>query len=230
MAISLVSGQRDAEAWATAATKTLTLASAPTSGNLLVIRFVSDVIPTTPTNWNRPSAYSGGSSDTSLFCKISDGTETSVTLTAAGQTVAVYDEWTGNISSSIANCRDQTATATNSTGTGTTGTTAQADELALAVLGAGASSSGAFSAWTNSFTETNDLQSPAGPGSEVTGGFAELILTATGTYSTAATNAAANSVRSGQITTFKAAAAAQDGYRQRRLASGLVAVHRAAGW
>lgn len=185
--------------------KTLTLPSTPPAGRLLVCRFVSDSVISAPSGWQRFGTYPGGVSDVGQIARIADGVVNSITLVSAGDTAAVLEHFEGNVSSSITACVDQTAQSNSSNSSGTTGTTTQARELALAALGAGANESGQFSAPTNGFVEDADVQSPGGAGTEVTGGFFSRTLSATGTYSMSATNAAPNGSRSGCIVTYKAA-------------------------
>jgi hypothetical protein len=187
----------------------------PTSGNLIVVTANSDATVSTPTGYTAgPSVVDGNGAY--IFWKISDGTESTVTVTpgAAANTAMTVCEYTGNDPSPLDT--SNTSTISGSSGTTTTSvsiTTALAGEL---VIAAAATHSGTGSvaptspSWTNSFVQA--VTGDTGNASPTCTTFvAELTSGAAGSYSTSASWTGACSDRQELVIAFKAASTT-DGY------------------
>ena len=200
----------DANCSSTSCTATATISSA-TANNLLIAvcggRANSGTVSSSVAGFTSAASVDNGTVHNETYYKIAAGGETSVacafTSSSNMRGVMTVFEYSGT---ATATPLDKTATNTGSgttLTTGTTATTAQADELLIA----GFTITGAptFSSWTNSFSEQSDHSI-----SSVAMGTADRIVSATSTYSSGATSSASGTW-AGNITTFKAAAAAPSG-------------------
>lgn len=184
---------------------TASLGVAPTVGNLIVVVHIdvaADSAPDSPLLTARKETQASGGDDLSIYYRVVQGGD--------GQT---YGGTSGNTSGIIlwevegpfaASPVDQTAgdqgdVDTTQQASGTTGTTTQADEYAVAAIG-DRDPAGNASGWTNSFVEVGEVNSAFASAYA-----AARVLTATGTYSTAATLPTGDGSRNwGAIATFKA--------------------------
>lgn len=212
--------------------------AAPTAGNILIAVVNADDYLTSGV----PSGFTAvvnqaapANCGTLVAWKVAAGTETTVTATPASTVSAcmALSEWSGMTSTpsdKISTVTVQTSQSSAALNTGTTATTAQADELLVAVWGSSifpAAQTITFSGQTNSLAERLDIQTTAGSGTNVGLCVADLVVSATGAYSSAATPSSAiagNAV----MTTWKAATAAAFPFPPGHLHK--VPIHRAANW
>lgn len=194
---------------------TLTFPGTATVGNLLR---AFAAVATAVTSWTDPSGWtrdndSGttGNMAGAAYWKISDGTETSVVLTAnvagAASIRGAFGEFEGPFAASpfdqSAEDTTNVATVTTSQPSGTTGTTAQADELAIAAFGADAANLvDGGRAYSNSFTEViyGSTTTLTGRPAAI---IAKRVLSATGTFSCTYTTTDTGDEMYGTIATFK---------------------------
>ena len=157
-----------------------------------------------------PSGFStakneNGTPSQGIFYKVATGSEGTTALSCGGGTTStrwgmqIY-EYNHMATSSPLNAVNS-ASSTGSTSPASSGsvTTTQGDDLLIA--GITVNTSTALSAWTNSFTQEENMT--IGGGTKVAYGGADHIVTTTGTYSTAATSG--NAAWRGQIAAFKEA-------------------------
>jgi len=208
MAISQV--QKKAAIRATDGTSiSVTLDSAPTSGNLLIaIGGGGGDIVSSPSGWTlAKKVYSGAGNYDLRFCywKVSDGSESgaiSFSFDSSDSYGLAVFEYSGMASSSPYDVGADAWSAksdVNSQTTGTTATTSQADELALALMWTWG---GDYTpSWTNGFATEVDLYSTAGGDSNIVVG--SKTLTATGTQETTVSGFSLDWAN-GMIVTFKA--------------------------
>ncbi len=141
-----------------------------------------------------------GTPSQAIFYKVAAGGETTVTCTFSGakQRVGVHIyEYSGTATTApLDSVNAAASTGTSTTPSSGSVTTANAADLVFAAITTKNSST--FSAWTNTFTEQADFIS--NPGTHFGG--ADRYVSATGTYSTVATNATSAAWR-GQIAAFK---------------------------
>lgn len=169
---------------------TVTLDATATSGNLLValVNYQSDLaIGTTPTGWTswgdfqRTAGAGSNRGDQHIYFKISDGTETAVTVAIASSgwiSCAVHEHegpWEAS-PKDVASSGDTGAGTATSQSTGTTATTASANSVAVAI-GHNWNGGVTSDAWDNGFT----IQESAlyATGSSVSSAY--KVLSATGT-------------------------------------------------
>jgi hypothetical protein len=158
---------------------------------------------------------STGSLSSGSWWKISDGTETTVTISMTGTSTATIGgtlaQFEGPFEASpldvTAENEASIGTGVTSIASGTTATTAQADELLVAVFGVSANQSwdNGSRAYSNSFTNVavgQDSTNRAGSA------MAKLVVSATGTYTTTMSTTDTGSAAYGAILTFKKQAAA----------------------
>lgn len=196
---------------------TLTFGSTATSGNLLVADGAASGQVTSA--WTDPSGWTlGADSGTSTgnmagawWWKISDGTETSVVITAnvgsATNGRAAFAEFEGPFTGSPLDVTAEDAgnisTVVTSQPSGTTGTTAQNDELAVAFFMADAASTVTDGrSYSNSFTEVifgNAVTLTNRPAAII----AKKVLSATGTQTTTFTTTDTGDEMYGAIGTWK---------------------------
>lgn len=204
---------------ASATSHSITLDAAPSSGNLLVLCVVSDTTVTgTPSGWSVVTSavdFTG----TYMYYKIAGVSESatiSVGLSSSDCCALVVLEYSGNTATPL----DKTASAiaqSSPCSTGTTTTTTQASEFLVALVGLSnatgttPTSPPTVASWSNSFVSQANV-STSGTNPNVTAGVATLNVSATGTYSSAATLSglqAGQAHNSGIIGTFKVAPATQ---------------------
>jgi hypothetical protein len=178
--------------------------SAPPTANHLLVAIVgtdASVTINTPGGWSTAINQSGAPGQ-AIFYKVAGGSESNtVTVTVSSGTqlgLQIYEYSAVATTSPL----DQTASSTGSSNSPSSGSvsTTQATELLIAGVVIQAQTS--FSNWTNSFNEESDFQNGGGSPKRSYAG-ADLIVTATGTYSTTATTTVAGAWR-GQIVSFKA--------------------------
>jgi len=205
MAITRVQG--NARGTTTSNSISVTMGSAPTSGNVVIAAIgiyassLLDVnsITQTGVTWSQVVTGASGAARCSIWIGIvgSDaGTGITVNLSGTANGGAVCDvcEYSGIPTT---NYLDKTATASGvgaSTSTGTTGTTTQADELWI----------GAISAFFGQSSPTNGFTLLDGAKTDISVAFLEKIVSATGTANSGTTQAGDGFYR-GCIATFKAA-------------------------
>jgi len=206
MAITRI--QKKDNSASTASTVTVTLDSAPTSGNLLVATtaFRSDSAPGTAPDgtWTLAEAIAPGTpssvrSEINIWYKISDGTETVTiwTLDSTGYIGACVREYAGaNVLDVTADAGAHSTATTHSTGT--TAATSVNDSVAVAAVGINANDPTV--SWTNSFTELAGNRTGAATASYHS---ADKILTATGTQESTCASVSAHGAAC--IATFSAA-------------------------
>jgi hypothetical protein len=187
-------------------THTVSFSSAPTSGHLLILIANCDSTITTPSGWTSQVSLVNNCQST-IYSKISAGTETSVTVTIGASTdmvMAIYEFTTYT-------AIDKTVTAsfgnTTSFTIGPTATTTAANELLVAVVGIAISGSapGPFISWSNGFVQDIYIfNTAASVGAKQSLAVAFQQVTSTGAYSTTVvwTNASSSS-ENGLIATFK---------------------------
>jgi hypothetical protein len=169
---------------ANAATATATFAATATSGNTLVaFGYTNGNAGTLSiTGWTKTIdlAYSGTGQSIAFFSKISNGTETGITLNGNTITRLHIAEFSGLLAA-VTTDGSNTNTLNTTTTISTNGvTTANANDLLLVAGGTSAGASGARS-WSNSFSVlTDDAASP-----RLLSGY--QIVSATGSYSSTAT-------------------------------------------
>lgn len=190
------------------ASVTVSWASTPTAGNLLIARTRnlggSGTEKGSISGWTlvEYALYGAGNRFVSIFYKIAGSSEGDVTYssTASTETYLVIEEWS-NSDGWDATPEDQytnvdtTGSVVTSRSTGTTGTTTVADELAVSVLGCGSTVTGI--SWSNSFTAS--FEQPTGA---LTFAGGHKTLSATGTVETTASWTTSR-VAGAAIATFK---------------------------
>jgi len=176
-----------------AASFSVTFNAAPTPGNLLILVASSGTTLTTPAGWVR-DVNVVNDLQTSIYSKISNGTETTITIStiagnATGQLVAI--EWPSTYTTI-----DKIATGAGSASDhtflnfGTTATTTAANEILIAAGGLNlASPTGSTKpsvSWSNSFTELSHEGAINGSGPPYSQmlGVAFRVVTSTGTFTT----------------------------------------------
>lgn len=195
----------------TSATTTVaaTFGAAPTSGSLLVAGVMNtDNFATTPAGWTQ-DAQRGDFGGIQLYHKVSDGTETTLTVTLGGAgsgSALMMAEFAHD--GTTAGLLDVSASAGSGTGnvtsqaTGTTGTTTRADELAIGCVGwgggANASTPTFANTWTNSFAQAGTPATRQACGVSL----AWRDLVATGTQTTTESVSVTNKMQ-GIVATFK---------------------------
>lgn len=205
MAISRLAGQ-DAEGTSTTSTVSATYPGATTAGNLLICSLyaiVGQASVTGPSGFTaaKQEDFSAGAQSVSIFYKVADGTETTITSTgtAATQMRTHIYEYTGNANPVVVDQTNGNTSGVTSVTTIASGniTTTNASDLLFVALGTGGSTS-AYS-FTNSFnTRQSDVSA-----SRLCD--ADQIVAVTGTYGTTASWT--TSVRAGiAIAGFQAAA------------------------
>jgi hypothetical protein len=168
---------------------TVSWASTPTAGNLLIARAIGVVATDggTIAGWTRVdfARYGTTTGYVSIFVKVAGAGEGNVTVTFTAATTArlVIEEWS-NTDGWQSTPQDQfthanSTSSVTSKSTGTTGTTTIADELAISVIGFGGAVTGI--SWSQSFTA-----SFAQPTGSLLFAGAHKILSATGTVETTA--------------------------------------------
>lgn len=139
-------------------TATLTLSSAPTSGNLLVIGVAVDKNGTynIPSGFNRIVNLTSGSVGIQVFWKIAAGTETSVGITRTTNSGSGDNAWYGEFSQADSGTWGVATSATNNTNetnvnAWATGTTGAAAWAGLGVSFHASDSNGNAGSWSNGY-------------------------------------------------------------------------------
>lgn len=180
----------------------------PTSGNLIVVSANSDATVSTPTGYTAgPSVVDGNGAY--LFWKVSDGTESTVTVTpgSAANTAMTACEYSGNAASPLDVSNSSTisgSAGTTTTSVSVTTTAANALVIAVALIHSGLSGTAATSpSWTNSFV--NQVTATNGNTTITTDTFyAELIQGNAGAVSTSASWTNSANDRQELVIAFKA--------------------------
>lgn len=201
----------------TTTTVAATFGTTPTSGSLLVAGVMNtDNFATTPSGWTL-AVQRGDHGGIELYYKVSNGTETTLTVTLGGagsgsalmMAEFAHDGTTaGLLDKSASAGSDDSAVASQTTGT--TATTTRATELAIAAVGWGGSSNSStptFSnTWTNSFVRAGTPASRQACG--MTLAYKDLV--ATGTVTTTE-GVSPSWLMQGIVATFKVNAPAGGG-------------------
>jgi hypothetical protein len=142
---------------AASTTHTITFTTTPTTGNMLILVATADSTITTPTGWTRDVTLVA-SCETSIYRKISAGTETNVAVTIASSTTMVMAifEFVGYAGTLDASSSGSGASQAYTISCGTTGATTATNDLAIAMVGvdvqpAGPNARGRVVSWTNNF-------------------------------------------------------------------------------
>jgi hypothetical protein len=189
-------------------THTITFNSTPTSGNRLILTVVADNTVTTPAGWTQHVANVDFVGQY-IYSKISNGTETSVTVTIGGSTsCAICAFEYANLATGI----DKTAVQTNqgsspaSIWCGDTAAITASDELYVTCAGVpNADVALSITAWSNSLVQLGTKSQTSGSASNCWNTSARLVVTgASGAAASTATLSAAGGGRAnGAIATFK---------------------------
>lgn len=183
----------------------ITLNSAPTSGNVLVLCVAADTTSSgAPAGWTLVTS-SVDFAGCYMYWKVSNGTETTITQALAGTASCCLIVLEISVATTVDKSASTTGQGTTTISTGTTAATTAANEIAVAV--AGISSGGpavpSVSSWNNSFI-TVISAATSGVGIPIKLDVATKILSVTGTQTATATLASAGSSNnSGIIGTFK---------------------------
>lgn len=169
---------------------TATLGATATANNLLVAFHSNRGVetPGTPLGWTQTATVDGDNTAT-MFHKVSDGTETGITvslLLAAEQTVSLI-EYSGTATTSPLDGAVTNASNAFASSFATANlTTTNANDVLVAGLGLSGTPDGTIS-WDSSFVAVTQQQSSGGASSNASAqGTAERIVAATATYSTTA--------------------------------------------
>lgn len=181
-----------------------------TAGELLVARVEAEALITVPPGWTSDAtARATGTTDCMIMWKISDGTETAISI--AVSTAAACSIDVSGYSGASPTPFDAAASANTSSAapaTGTIAALAQADEYACAMWGHGLANT--FTAYNKTGTATisgvfTEVSQGQGLGAHTnTMAAADAVITATGTLGATATTA--NGAYQGVIVAFKAQA------------------------
>jgi hypothetical protein len=175
-------------------TFTITFDSAPITGNLLVLIASSGStlnLPT-PATWNKDVTVVD-QLETSIYSKISAGTETSITITTnsgAGTIQLLAFEFLTYTTFDKSSSQHVTSGGSTTLAFAATGTTTAANEIAIAVgglnLGGGSSELGPVVSWSNGFSAFSfgGAINGVGPPYNIELAVALLKTSATGTFST----------------------------------------------
>jgi hypothetical protein len=188
----------------------------PTSGNLIVLTINCDQTVTTPSGYTLgPSVVDDNA--VYLFWKVSNGTETTPTITPAGTTTGVMTacEYSGLTASPFDASNSSTITlSSGTTTTSTSVTTTATGDLVIAVAGLANYSTAVVApvspSWTNSFANQISSDVGAGTGNHAATFYAELVAGAAGAYSTSASWTNAMEMRQELVIAFLAAVTATD--------------------
>lgn len=161
------------------------LGATATSGNLLVAaiaRRTGAATPNTPTGYAILRSFTTSGRTVDMFSKVSDGTETDVTITSSNtiQQCAWILEL-ANTGVTLNNSEDvaiSTATSVTFSGAATTG-----NVLAIA-LGALEDDDFSGDSWSNSFIKQGSFEVAVGGGTDMSAGLATRIITSSGTFGT----------------------------------------------
>jgi hypothetical protein len=184
----------------------------PVQNHLLVANANSDATLTmTSTGWTLAVQ---SVNDTGLYqwYKLAGAAESSsvtVTPSVSASTEITIEEWSGNATTSPLDQVNSGSQTTNAATvpSGTTPATTNADDRAIAAFGWNDTSVVTMSTYTNSYAEVVETKGLGGTATNIA--VAELDLAATGAQSTTGTlSGTNNSIKSGLIGTYKAAAAA----------------------
>lgn len=160
----------------------------PTTGNVLIAFSTADVTHGIPTGWTLAASAVDWAA-CYLFYKVSDGTETSVTISpGAHRSILNVYEYSGldNVTLVDVATSNNRGSSGLSVSTGTTATSSVADALVFAGVGSYASTAEtSVSSWTNDFTELDDTHIRISGGN--ISATASRIVSATGTFETTAT-------------------------------------------
>lgn len=209
MAASIVQRKGGTSGATAPSSYSVTLDSATTNGNRVVIVVVSDATVNTPAGFDLDKSQVN-SNGHYTFSKATTGGETGWTVSPAVSAAGVW--YAAEVSGLTATPLDQTAstgagTTATTRSTGTTSTTSQAAEIAIASWGS--SVVGTAVTWggqTNSFTEDITDQVTTTGGSNVGLSVATLILSSTQTVESTATADAGQATKStGMVVTYAAA-------------------------
>lgn len=207
--MSITRVQKKTNSASGATSTTVTLDSAPTTGNLLVaqVTYRSDRTLTAPAEWTEAVDVQAATPDVAqldeaIWYKISEGDETATawTIDTTGFVAATVREYSSDVGWP-ADPLDQVAS-DESTGsetehpTGTTPATTSAVQVAAAVVGFNVNT--ATASWSNDFIETVETQIGASSTDHYS---ADKILSATGAQSSTVTTSSAGS-GTGAIATF----------------------------
>lgn len=186
---------------AAANSTTVSATFSPTAGvnHLLIAVCASRVNATLSVTGFTAAKNQAGTPSQGIFYKVSAGTETTVTCTATAtgrMAIHIY-EYSGTLATAPLDTVNAVTSTGNSTAVASGSlTTTNANDMIFAATSINSNST--YSAWSNTFTERNDLLS----GTQLHTGAADRYVTATGTYTTTATATATGAWR-GQIAAFK---------------------------
>jgi len=180
---------------ADASSQTVTFANAPQSGNLLILIANAGQTLTIPTGWSRDATLVQDL-ETSIYSKISNGTETSITInTTSGNTPwnLIAIEFSGyTTADKNVNLTTNSSVNGNVMNFGTTPTTTAANEIIIAVgtmnLSTPFSDFRPTISWSNSFVQltAQGAVTPSGSGPPFSQGIGVALYKAssTGTFTT----------------------------------------------
>lgn len=177
--------------------------STPTSGNLLMLAVCADSTVTTPSGWT----LSSGASTVSfvglyLYWKISNGTESTISVTIGGSTSCAMEvfEYSG-LTTGDKFASNSPGGSPTSVATGTTAATTAANEMIAAIEGHNVTGN-TVTGWSNSLVQQDTIVT-TGSATNVRLTTALKTVSATGTQTSTATFNSGTNSPSALIGTFK---------------------------